>query len=321
MGFRFSNYSIALDRHEPETEYSFVSHAHYDHMSGIRKGKPCILSQPTKELIEARCSKDISAADNLDGVKLLNAGHVLGSRQLYGNTEGGTILYSGDYQMQDSYAAEKIELKQADTLIIDSTYPEKDVVFDQRSEVIACIQKFIEAKLEKGIVLFGAYSLGKSQELIKIANEIGVVPVVGSKISRINKVYCKFGVDLDYASADYNWEDRNLLIKGNFMAIVDPSSLHKISASLLSRFKKRIFTSVATGFAKTVRFDVDAQFALSDHADFKQAREYIDACNPKAIYTRGRAAEAHRFAVELQNLGYNASPLYEYNMQKLSVRA
>ena len=70
---------------------------------------------------------------------------------------------------------------------------------------------------------------------------------------------------------------------------------------------RRIFTAVATGFAMTQRFNTDVQFALSDHADFKQAIDYIEQCCPKRIYTRGQGCDI--FAKNLKSEGYDACPL------------
>ena len=72
-------------------------------------------------------------------------------------------------------------------------------------------------------------------------------------------------------------------------------------------YGKAVFTAVATGFAKIMRFGTDAQFALSDHADFYQAVEYIDKVCPEKIYTVGKGRKT--FAQNLANEGYNASPM------------
>ncbi len=49
------------------------------------------------------------------------------------------------------------------------------------------------------------------------------------------------------------------------------------------------------------------QFALSDHADFSQAVDYINACGPKIVLTFGQRADV--FAKNLSLKGYNARPL------------
>ncbi|EQD56253.1 hypothetical protein B2A_05350, partial [mine drainage metagenome] len=77
--------------------------------------------------------------------------------------------------------------------------------------------------------------------------------------------------------------------------------------------KKRVYTATATGFAKSFRFNVDAQFCLSDHADFKQSIEYIDAVSPKKVYTYGGNREV--FARNLCKMGYEAEAYTEKEMR------
>ncbi len=297
-------YKIALDRHEADSDANFVSHAHSDHISGIRKGKGTITSEITRELVEAR-GKSVNLIGAPSGTRLLNAGHMLGSKQFYVESDpnGYSIVYTGDYLMQRSYAAEEIEVRKADILIMDSTYPYPNTVFDERGEVISAIQCYSKQKVNWGTVLFGAYSMGKAQELIRIMNEAGIAPVVDEKLGEINRIYESHGVRLDYEVAE-----GTISSNGNFVGIVSVSKLNEKKQEVEKRTGRRVFTAVATGFAKIFTFDTDVQFALSDHADFKQAVGYIGLCEPKRIYTVG--SQSGVFAMNLQRYGYKANPLF-----------
>lgn len=305
-----AGHRIALDMHEDGADINFVSHAHSDHISGLRKNKAAIASAATKELLAAR-SKRMELIPVPKGAELLNAGHMLGSRQLYIDSDdnGNSVLYSGDYQMQKCYAAESIETRRADILIIDSTYPHPGVVFDDREEVVSAIQYYSRYKTERGIVLFGAYSMGKSQELVRILNEKGMAPAVDEHVAKINRVYESFNVKLDYECFGEQ------MPQGNFVGIVSSSRLSEWKTRIEKATGRRVFTAVATGFAKMFRFDTDVQFALSDHADFKQAIEYISMCAPREIYTRGSGARL--FAANLKSAGYAARPLSEMGQAML----
>lgn len=310
MALKVGEYSIALDCGEPSANVNFVSHAHSDHISGIRKNRKVIASQVTKEFIQCRNGrKQIELIENPKNIEMLNAGHILGSKQLYATSEelGASVIYSGDYQLQRSLVAEPIETKSADILIIDSTYPDKKVSFGDRNEVMSDIQNYIRERLKEGIVLFGSYTLGKSQELIKIANEAGFCPVVDEKISMINKIYEKHGVGLDYLSMHKDESELESMLNDNFLGITSVSKLQELAYRLSSVYRKKVFTAEATGFAKVLDLGVDAQFPLSDHADFKQATEYIDMCNPKIVYTYGNRMSSELFARNLSDDGYNAS--------------
>ncbi|HUB92657.1 MAG TPA: hypothetical protein VL945_01730 [Candidatus Saccharimonadales bacterium] len=309
MVLNVGEYSISLDCGEADANVNFVSHAHSDHTSGLRKGRKVIASQITKELIECRNSKkQIELVDNPKSMELLNAGHILGSKQLYATSEelGASVIYSGDYQVDLSLVAEPIETKKADILIIDSTYPDKETVFGDRNEIMTSMQHYIKAKLEKGIVLFGAYALGKAQEINKIANDTGVCPVVDKKISEINRIYSNHGVKLDYVSAYKDELEMESVVNENFLGITTAYRIHEVAKKLSHAYNRRVYTAVATGFAKRFDMGLDVQFPLSDHADFKQALEYIEACGPREIYTRGSRECSETFARNLSNAGYNA---------------
>jgi len=296
---------IALDVRDNNAEITFISHAHFDHTQGA-KSRNIIASDETSELIRVRKGFGISPV-SYGFAKLLDSGHILGSKQLYIESElGYSILYTGDYQLQRSCTANPIEIKEADVVILDSTYPYINVKFDDRSEIEEAIRRYVEMKLEKGIVIFSSYALGKAQELTKIMNSIGIVPVVDKKIGEINRVYKEFGIDLNYGSVYEDEERFNELTKGNFVGIVSTHNVRELARRLEIVYNRKVFTAVATGFAKIFKFDVDVQFPLSDHADLYQAAEFIERSGAKIIYTYGKDSEL--MANNLNRMGYKASP-------------
>ncbi len=311
MSLHCGDYKISLDKKDKSANINFISHAHSDHTSSVNTKSKFVASAATASIIKARKSITIDYSESVPGMKLLNAGHILGSKQLYLDHEalGRTVTYSGDYQMQPSHVAETIEIKETECLIIDSTYPYPDVVFDEKSEVIYTMQKYSNEKLDRGIVLFQTYSLGKAQEIVKILNESGIRPITTEKISQLNEIHKNYGVQLDYVTDSEESEELNEVLRSNFVYICEHAKFDECKMKLASTYGRRVFTAVATGFAQTVRFNTDVQFGLSDHADFKQAKEYIDACNPKIIYTYGGNAKI--FAENLKKVGYDARPYSE----------
>jgi Cft2 family RNA processing exonuclease len=231
---------------------------------------------------------------------------MLGSKQLVLDSDDwGRVVYTGDFQMQRCRVAKPIVVKQCDTLIIDSTFPTPEFVFDERSEVECAIQKWAARKLDYGLIVFGAYAMGKAQELVAILNEVGITPVVSNKIARISEVYNASGIKLDYISAAERVSNDMRAVGSNFVLITEkPTSM--VAASLSNRYNRRVFTGVATGFAKRFVFDTDVQFALSDHADFYQSLDYIKACGAKKVLTYGKTAEI--FAESLKREKIDAHP-------------
>ncbi len=323
MGMIVNGRNVALDARDKSSDIGFVSHAHSDHTSGVSKGKDMLASKVTADLIELRKGVSAKCLPSMHATKLLSAGHILGSRQLFAESdEGYSFIYSGDYQMRESLVAEPIETRSADVLIIDSTYPYRDVKFEDKSEAITSIQHYIDAKAGKGTVLFGAYALGKAQELVKIANEAGYTPAVSSRIGAINQVYENNGVGLEYLSRKKDGEEFASESGRSFVGVVEVGRLHETAQKISDQSGRRVFTAVATGFARTYNMHVDVQFELSDHADFSQAVEYIGQCSPKVIYTYGSKESQRVFARNLSEEGYNAHPFFEnYGQGCLDVRA
>ncbi|MQY82759.1 MBL fold metallo-hydrolase, partial [archaeon] len=92
----------------------FVSHAHADHASSFRKlNLVKYATEPTYKLLENLGWKNlgnwrpISVGETVKvgdiEVRALNAGHVLGSVQFEAVTPEGTILYTGDFSLGNSY--------------------------------------------------------------------------------------------------------------------------------------------------------------------------------------------------------------------------
>lgn len=304
--YTLQDFRISLDRKEAESDIDFISHAHSDHVAAAKNTKNAILSDATADLIKAAYGIGVDGRQlNITkGLKLLNAGHILGSKQLVVEDGGdyGRVVYSGDFQVDESRAAEKIEIENADTLILDSTYPQRGIKFDDKNSVETEMFRWTREHLKEGIVLFSAYSVGKAQELISIFNEYGIEPVVSKKISMVNSVYKKHGSDLEYFSA-FEGTDHEDKIRDTFVGITE-KNIEKLKPMLEKVHGRRVFSAVATGFAKMYRFGTDAQFCLSDHADFRQRLEYIDGVSPKYILTYGR--EAKELANNLSREGYNA---------------
>ncbi len=301
--------TISLDARISGADMDFVSHAHSDHIAAVKKSEAMLCSMQTAELISVAYGISPKLATEVPrGIKLLDSGHMLGAKQLYiedCNT-GGSTIYSGDFQIMESVTSKRIEIKHADSLIIDSTYPDPDIRFDAREEVETALAKWTARAVKYGIVLFKAYAMGKAQELIRILNEAGITPVVNKKISAINRVYVSDGIRLSYVSAYDDESDYEEVLKDNFVAVVDSRNFDNLASAVGYAHRKRVYTAIATGFAKSFRFNVDAQFGLSDHADFKQSTDYIDAVSPKKIYTYGSNKEV--FAKNLSREGYNAEP-------------
>src|SRR5260370_8130533 len=108
--------------------FAFVSHAHSDH---IAPHDEIVVSERTSRLMQARLPGerhehvlpfDSPALVHGLAVTLLPAGHIFGSAQFFLETDAGSLLYTGDFKLRPGRSSEATQWKQADTLIMETTY-------------------------------------------------------------------------------------------------------------------------------------------------------------------------------------------------------
>jgi Cft2 family RNA processing exonuclease len=281
-----------------------ISHAHSDHVK--EHTSDMILTGPTSDLFQFPGGKKhlkYREKIELDGLKvsLLNANHILGSSQFLIENDR-TIAYTGDFRLQKSLLFDECEVPFCDALIIESTYGLPHFKFPEIDIVARDIERWVAQNKTKNLV-FGAYVLGKSQELIKILNEIGVTPIVHSQVHRVSKIYEKNGVKLGgFVNADT--EEAKEMMRDPFVAVM-PNRLVKTDFldSLTTQTGRQTLAAMVYSFP-----GVDKVFCLSDHSDFYQLLDYVKQSGAKEVYTvHGYEDE---FAREIsRRLKINAKPL------------
>ena len=123
---------------------------------------------------------------------------------------------------------------------------------------------------------FKTDTLGNAQEIISAFNKYSDLPlVVHQKTSQINEIYRRNGKKLDYLVS--GTDESNSLISSNACALVVPKNFD-------TRKNAKLKPALVSGWALWARKYKDA-FALSDHADFDQLINYIQACEPKLVLT------------------------------------
>lgn len=267
--------TIALDH--GRGDYSFISHAHSDHLNGIGRQQNFIASQETFDL--AGLNGNLKT---IEGTKLIDAGHILGARQLMVEEDGYRTVYTGDISIKPNIFGMQAKIPQCDKVIMESTYADPKYEFPDNFEVYASVGKWINDN-DKSNILIGAYELGKAQEMVKVINEYcGIAPVVPERTEEVCRVYEKYGIKLDRAVVGS--EEAEEIMKRRFVAIVPMRHAKKYFAhSMAEAFERRTLVGVVTGWALKYRFNVDAGFPLSDHADFNDLLHYTESTGAKEI--------------------------------------
>ena len=297
----------------------FVSHAHSDHIGPHRE---ILATRATASLIRLRMAGKRHetileygqpwTAEFGCEMKLFPAGHILGSAMLQATTEHGSLLYTGDFKLRPSLAAELCAPPRADVLIMETTFGLPRYVFPPAEEVERGIIDFCRQALGEQVtpVLY-AYSLGKTQELLQIIGRAGLPVMLHAHGYKLTQRYAELGMKLPpYA----------LLNTGAYAGhVIIAPPVSGQSEPLTWIHPKR--TAVATGWAMDrgaiYRHDCDAAFPLSDHADFPDLLAFVEKVQPKLVYTlHGFARE---FAATLRARGVEAWAIGQQNQMDLAL--
>jgi DNA ligase-1 len=314
-GVHLPNEEIWLDPWDPKP-FAFVSHAHSDHIAAHDE---IIVSERTARLMQARLPGErhehvlnfgeTTTVRGLD-VTLIPAGHIFGSAQFFLEKDEGSLLYTGDFKLRRGRSAEPAEWRHAETLIMETTFGLPRYRFPPTEEVVAQIVAFCRDALEIGAVpvLLG-YSLGKAQEILCALSGVGLKPMLHGTVHRMTRIYEQFGQSFcDYER--YDSKD----VAGKVL-ICPPSANRSRMLEKIGEKRVAMISGWAVDPGAIYRYQVDAAFPLSDHADYSDLVRYVDLVNPERVLTlHGFAAE---FARDLRDRGIEAWALSEENQMEL----
>ena len=309
-----------LDAHF-RVDRSFVSHAHSDHIA--RHGE-ILCSAGTSRLLQSRMPGrriehvlPFGHTEQLTvdcAVTLHPAGHIFGSAQsLLTHDVHGTLLYTGDFKLRPGRSAEICATPRADVLIMETTFGRPCYVFPPTAVVLADIAAFCHAAIAEGEtpVLFG-YSLGKSQELLCGLAAAHLPVMLHPQTLKLTRIYTELGIVFP-PYREFSAEE----VAGH--VVICPPQAN--DSPFLRKIVRRCRTAIVTGWAldrgATYRYQCDAAFPLSDHADFQDLLRFVDAVQPKRVLTlHGFAAE---FALTLRERGVEAWAIGEENQLGLGL--
>jgi len=280
---------VAFDPSSKTPDYpAFVTHAHADHAAAFKN--PEIVkyaTEPTYRLLETlgwrnlQNWKPISVGDVVKmgdlEVRVHNAGHVLGSVLFEVWTPGGTVLYTGDFSLGNSYTMESAPAVGCDLLVIETTFGAPMFKFPKRKDVAMDMVRWavMEAIPAGRVPTFRTDSIGNAQEVISIFNSLTNVPVVTVKsATKVSDVYRAYGYDLDYVDAAS--PEGQELIEGGKCTLIAPKGA-KLKYDNLD-------IALVSGWAVIMKRRSRA-FPLSDHADFRELISFIRRCRPKRVLT------------------------------------
>jgi hypothetical protein len=244
---------------------------------------------------------------------LLAAGHIFGSAQSFVESDAGTLLYTGDFKLRPGLSAEPTQWRHADTLIMETTYGLPRYRMPPTEETMARMVDFCREALDEGAVpILLGYSLGKSQEILCALVAAGLSPMLHDSVWRLTEIYRRLRPDFPCTYSRFNGAE----VSGKVL-ICPPSATRWKMVRQIKHKRVAVLTGWALDPGAVYRYQCDAAFPLTDHADYPDLIRYVELVQPKRVLTlHGFAAE---FARDLRERGIEAWALTEDNQLELKL--
>lgn len=312
-----------LDAHHPVAR-SFVSHAHFDHLAAHRE---VLFTPGTAALMRARLPD--RAGDRVERelpfgqpaplspdhpevtVTLHPAGHIHGSAMiLLEHPAHGRLLYTGDFKLRPGRSAERCEPPRADLVIMETTYGRLHYTLPPTDAVLADLIAWCRAALDEGDtpVLYG-YSLGKSQEILRSLADAALPVMLHPQTLKLTAIYEQLGITFPaYAAFD-------AATCAGHVVICPPQAANSTFVRKIPRRRTAALTGWALDPGARFRYQCDAVFPLSDHADYPDLLRFVELTQPKRVLTlHGFAAD---FARDLRERGLEAWSINQDNQLEI----
>lgn len=309
--------SVACDAFEENRPIRVVTHAHADHLSGLRRSlKTCervLMTKPTRDLV-----KVIEGPDALSGgtvktleygkafrygderVTLVYADHIMGAAQvLVEDSSGARVAYTGDFRIDGTPVLE------CDTLVVEATYGTPSCQRSFKVDVRELLVSMVEERLRSGTVyVFGYY--GKLQEVMQILvnADVSVPFVMPERMFNLSKVCERHGMNLGCLTLSTRDEAKEMLNE-NLPCV---AFYHMNARGSVGLDASRICVSGWEFRSPCRQIGQNEHIvALSDHSDFNGLIEYVRRSRPKRVITDNYRSCGDTLAREIKRrLGISA---------------
>ncbi|NWG10186.1 hypothetical protein HXY33_00280 [Candidatus Bathyarchaeota archaeon] len=302
---------VACDAFDETKPLRVVTHAHADHMTGLRQSlntsERVLMTKATKDLIDVLrgplflMSGFVETLDYGNAIQheeeritLFRADHILGAAQiLVEDAEGTRIVYTGDFRLEET------PILDADILVIEATYGSPTCKRPFKKDIKNLFISTVEKGLKQGTVFIFGYH-GKLQEAMQILHEANVkAPFIApERVLQVSKVCEKHGMRLGRLMLSEEKEAKELFEK-NLPCI---AFCHMNTRNKIGQNSFRIYAS-GWEFNEPCREIADKEYivALSDHSDFDELIEYVRHSKPTQVITENyRVGHAETLAREIQ---------------------
>lgn len=281
-----------------------VTHGHGDH---ARSGHGATLAtRETIEIMKVRFGEELGTTQSLDygetvrigdvDVRLVPAGHILGSAQIVLDWQGSRIVVSGDFKRRRDPTCPAFEPVPCDVFITEATFALPVFRHPPDNHEIGRLLQSLQTFPER-CHLVGVYALGKCQRVIRLLREAGYTQRIWlhGALLALCDLYTREGIDFgDIAPVGEmgrNPKD-DLFGRDTFkgaIVLCPPGAL----ADRWSRRFPDPLPVAASGWmrvrARARQRGAELPLVISDHADWDElSRTIRDVQAPKLWVTHGR---------------------------------
>jgi putative mRNA 3-end processing factor len=270
-----------------DREVLFVSHAHWDHLAGLKRRsseKQIIVSSAAtldlaSELLGFMPRNALALEPNRrfqvgdECLTIYPANHILGSAQALVETKQGSVGYTGDFKQPDT------PVMQPDALVIEATYG-APMYQRQLGEAEVAFVEIVEKCLKNGPLTVYAYA-AKVQEAMSLLN--GFVDadfLLDKECHKMAQVYSRHGYRLPQFHQLGAAKDSDRSSGSNkviFKTLGKSNEKCSGTKIILSGWSSSVVNTIRGGY----------MIRLSDHADFTQLLQYVEESRPRIVYTDG----------------------------------
>jgi len=310
-GLHCSRGDFYIDPWRP-VDRAVITHAHADHSRwGMKNYLSHHRSIPVMRhrLGEIRAEGIEYGEDRIiNGVKisLFPAGHIPGSAQVRVEYKGEVWVVTGDYKLIDDGLSAPFEPVKCHHLVTESTFGLPVYKWKPQEEVFDEMNLWWKQNREQDLasVLLG-YSLGKAQRILNsIDHTIGPILLHGA-IHNSN---------LALEAAGFSFPETELITKDTpkekyrgSLIIAPPSAFGSPWMKKLKPYKVGTASGWMSLRGARRRRNVDRGFVLSDHADWNELNQAVEASEAEKVYvTHGYT---NIFSKWLNDQGVDAEPV------------
>ena len=289
--------SVACDAFDATRPLRIVTHAHADHLYGLRSSlRSCekvLMTAATRDLVRVMNGSNMLGNDppvetieygetlNFDGerVTLTRADHILGAAQvIVEDSEGVRVAYTGDFRLNGTEP-----ITDCDVLVVEATYGSPLCRRSFGLNVESLLVEMVEQRLRRGVVYVFGYH-GKLQEVMQILRcaDVGVPFVMPERVFHVSKVCEQHGMRLGSLTLSTNTDGQELLN----CDLPCVAFYHMNARGSVGLRGSRICVS-GWEFRAACRQigEHEHLVALSDHSDFDGLIEYVKRCKPRRVVT------------------------------------